>query len=282
MIEEIYRKLNLSEAERSKPYMYTLKSIIKFLDRILFSGNIYKSHSRNINLRNRNTFDLLFNNSYIVNYEIFPNEIAELCDKHGTDNGSILQFGPDPDWPSHRYSDVYFQLFEPLREKALSIVEMGIGSGNVKIDGHFKKNGIPGASLKVWRDFFVNANISGLDIDSSISISEERIKVYTVDQLDPTSISHFWKKTLGDKPEIIIDDGLHTFDAGKCFFENSIDFLSDVGIYIIEDVVLADLISYQDYFVNKNYQVQYYSFIRNKMGVESIHHNSIIVIRKAK
>ena len=42
-----------------------------------------------------------------------------------------------------------------------------------------------------------------------------------------------WKK-IGKKMDIIIDDGMHTYDANIVFFENSINFLVDKGFYIIE------------------------------------------------
>ena len=47
--------------------------------------------------------------------------------------------------------------------------------------------------------------------------------------------------------DLIIDDGLHTFEAGKCLFENSIKNLSQSGIYIIEDVSIPDLVKYQEF-----------------------------------
>jgi predicted methyltransferase len=52
-----------------------------------------------------------------------------------------------------------------------------------------------------------------------------------------------WKHDeLKENFDIIIDDGLHTFDANVCFFENSIHKLSDNGYYIIEDIQNSELI----------------------------------------
>ena len=48
--------------------------------------------------------------------------------------------------------------------------------------------GKPGASLKVWKDYFKNAKIFGADIDKRILFQEERINTYEVNQLDPSSI----------------------------------------------------------------------------------------------
>ena len=41
--------------------------------------------------------------------------------------------------------------------------------------------------------------------------------------------------------DLIIDDGLHTFNAGVTFFENSFSRLKKTGFYIIEDVHFAYL-----------------------------------------
>ena len=48
--------------------------------------------------------------------------------------------------------------------------------------------GKPGASLRVWRDYFPNAIIYGADIDKDILFAEERIKTFYIDQLDPVAI----------------------------------------------------------------------------------------------
>ena len=76
----------------------------------------------------------------------------------------------------------------------------------------------------------------GADIDKDILFQEERIKTFFVDQLDEISIKDMWKKIGFIKMDLIIDDGIHTLDGCKIFFDNSIEYLKDDGIYIIEDV----------------------------------------------
>ena len=46
---------------------------------------------------------------------------------------------------------------------------------------------------------------------------------------------------LEDKFDIIIEDGLHTFTANVCFFENSIQKIKIGGYYIIEDITTTDI-----------------------------------------
>ena len=51
-----------------------------------------------------------------------------------------------------------------------------------------------------------------------------------------------WNKPdLKENFDIIIEDGLHTYAANVCFFENSIHKLNANGYYIIEDISKDDL-----------------------------------------
>ena len=53
-------------------------------------------------------------------------------------------------------------------------------------------NGKPGASLRVWRDFFPNAKIYGGDIDKETLFIEDRISTYYVDQFENSTIKKKW------------------------------------------------------------------------------------------
>ena len=74
--------------------------------------------------------------------------------------------------------------------------------------------------MRVWRDYFPNANVYGADIDKDILFSEERIKTFYIDQLNPSSIKDFWEKVNTKDFDLIVDDGLHTFKAGITLFKN--------------------------------------------------------------
>ena len=135
--------------------------------------------------------------------------------------------------------------------------------------------GHPGASLRVWRDYFPNANVYGADIDKDILFSEERIKTFYIDQLNPSSIKDFWEKVNTKDFDLIVDDGLHTFKAGITLFKNSIFKLSKTGIYVIEDINITDLPLYFDFFTKTEYNVDYVALKRPKLN-----HEFILVIRK--
>jgi hypothetical protein len=116
------------------------------------------------------------------------------------------------------------------------VFECGLGTNNPDFQSNMTVDGMPGASLRVWRDYFKNAQIYGADIDKDILFQEDRIKTYYVDQLNTPSIEAMWKKIGMQNFDIIIDDGLHTTDANINLFINSFNKLKKNGIYIIEDV----------------------------------------------
>ena len=137
------------------------------------------------------------------------------------------------------------------------------------------EKGKPGASLRVWRDYFPNAYIYGADIDKSILFSEQRIKTFYINQLDSKSIKSFWNNIGSSDFDFIVDDGLHTFSAGINLFKNSIERLSQFGIYVIEDVQINDLVLYKDFFDKQNFNVDYVLIKQPKLLPEFL-----VVIRK--
>jgi len=137
--------------------------------------------------------------------------------------------------------------------------------------------GKPGGSLRVWRDFFPNAIIYGTDIHEKILFEETNIKTFQLDQTISEQIKNFWKDLGENGFDFMLDDGLHTFNSGVTLFNNSIDYLSQNGIYVIEDVLLEDLYKYKSFFNETDYSVQYVTLFRPD---EVLCDNSIVVIRK--
>ena len=205
------------------------------------------------------------------------NELHNLCLKYGTDKThSLNQF----DWPSHTYSDYYSTLFEDKKNEVRKVFECGIGTSNKLIKANMGDHGEPGASLRVWKDYFPNAFIFGADIDRSVMFNENRINTYYVDQTDRDSIVKMWRDIDLSDFDVIIDDGLHEYHAGKSLFENSINFLSKNGIYIIEDASYRDIYHYKEYFLNKHdYDVQYV-YLKSEETRKSMDNNLVVIRHK--
>lgn len=204
------------------------------------------------------------------------NLFAQLCDRYGSDKGSLQKTGHVFDWPVHSYGDFYAGLFSHCRFHVRRVFECGIGTTNAALPSNMGPGGRPGASLRVWRDYFPNATVIGVDIDRDILFQEERIKTCYMDQTEPGSIAAVWQEAGGDF-DLMVDDGLHRFEAGRCLFEHAIGQLTPHGVYIIEDVKVSDLLKYQQFFAGQEYDVQYVTLYRPG---SDLHDNNLVVIRK--
>ncbi|QOC22020.1 class I SAM-dependent methyltransferase [Wenzhouxiangella sp. AB-CW3] len=215
---------------------------------------------------------------HVTHYDQRWTLLSELCDRHGSDKGQLRSDEQPYDWPAHTYTEHYNTLYDHCREHVANVFECGLGTNNTEFRSNMGIHGRPGASLRVWRDYFPQASIVGADIDAGVLFTEPRILTFQVDQTDPESIASLWRKVEVECFDLMIDDGLHEFDAGSCLFMHSIHKLSSNGIYVIEDVKATDLASYRKFFVSRPYMVDYVNLHRPDMEVEN---NSMIIIRHA-
>ncbi len=195
-------------------------------------------------------------------------ELKKLMDLYGSDKGGRNNH--------HNYAQYYSEIFSNKKDKIQNFLEIGLGSNNPEVPSNMGLDGKPLASLRAWRDYFKNANIYGADIDKNILKNEERIKTFYVDQTDPTTIKEMFRDIGISKFDIILEDGLHEYNANICFFENAIDFLSSDGVYIIEDVYYKDQEKFMKYFEKKSYNFSIIDIFHGK----NIANNCLIVVRK--
>ena len=255
-------------------------SIIKrYIKKILpnFIVKIIRNHlsKQNVN-KQLNILRNIKTNFKNVSHTNTKNIISELCEKYGSDKGFV---NPDVEkpytWMPLSYASYYHSIFSLSRGSINSVFECGLGTNNPKLVSNMTSTGKPGASLRVWRDYFFNANIYGGDVDKDILFEEDRIKTFYVDQLDANSIKSMWKNINVDNFDIIIDDGLHTPEANLNFFYNSFEKLRNNGTFIIEDVKNKNI----EYVHNKlkNYDTEIVVISNN---YQKAYGSSLIVIRK--
>ena len=195
-------------------------------------------------------------------------ELKKLMDFYGSDKGGKNN--------QHNFAQYYSDIFNNKKEKVKNFLEIGLGSNNLDVPSNMGVDGKPLASLRAWRDYFIYGNIYGADIDKNILQNEERIKTFYVDQTNPTSIKEMFKNIGISKFDIILEDGLHEFNANICFFENSIEYLTDDGVYIIEDVYYKDQNKFIKYFKDKSYNFSIIDIFHEK----NISNNCLVVIKK--
>lgn len=145
--------------------------------------------------------------------------IQELCVKYGTDKTPEI---------GHSYAPIYDKLLGGRRPK--NILEIGIGYKGLM--ERYVTQYQAGASLRVWRDFFPEARIYGIDNHEEAALDEPRITT-----LIGNSTDELWVSSLKlPKFDFIIDDGSHEH---RDQLKTAMLFMSKLkpgGLYFIEDV----------------------------------------------
>lgn len=147
--------------------------------------------------------------------------LEEIVDNSRTDKNTV-----------HSYLPLYQQLLINKKESAKNVLEIGIYKGG---------------SIKLWNDFFTNANVYGLDIMNienvweSIKNNPNIILHTSVNAYDNDFfITHFLNKNI--KCDFMLDDGPHSLESMKQFIKLYSQIMTDDGILIIEDVQSWDWI----------------------------------------
>jgi hypothetical protein len=154
---------------------------------------------------------------YVIfkNYVLYKMSLVDLADNTRTDKNTC-----------HSYLPLYDQLLKGKKDSARNVLEVGIYKGG---------------SIKLWNDYFQNANVYGLDIMNDNEVwdvlrTQPRITLRTsTNAYDPV----FFKSTFTDKNikfDFMLDDGPHTLESMRDFIRLYSQVMTDDGILIIEDV----------------------------------------------
>lgn len=168
------------------------------------------------------------------NDDAYETELCEIMHRHGSDKGGR----PGRSW--HNYAVKYHELFAGMRQKRIDLFELGLGTNHTDTPSNMGVNGKPGASLRGFREYFPEATIVGADIDARVLFQDDRISTFRCDQTDKESIERLWA-VVPQSFDIMIEDGLHEYAANVTFFVNSIHKLKPNGVYVIEDIMTAEL-----------------------------------------
>ena len=144
--------------------------------------------------------------------------LTELAIINGTD-----KFG------MHDYTPNYYDILKGLEQSNFNFLEIGVGGYGQKNQG--------GYSLKMWRDFFQNAEITGFDIHHKELELGERIEVACGSQVDPEFLKELREKR--GPFQVILDDGSHINEHVVQSFDILYPHLLPEGFYIAEDLQTA-------------------------------------------
>lgn len=146
--------------------------------------------------------------------------LMELVDNNRTDKNTI-----------HAFLPLYDSLFKKKKYTATNVLEVGLGQrGNCHC-----------GSIKLWRDYFINATTWGIEFyDKSFVwegiLNDDKIKLYTsIDAYDEENVEKILLST-NIKFDILLDDGSHELEHMKQFVKLYHRLLKDDGILVIEDI----------------------------------------------
>lgn len=125
--------------------------------------------------------------------------------------------------PTKRYHNslpVYDFYFAPTRTQIKTFIEIGVQTNR---------------SVRMWKDYFPNAIITGIDIDPVCKdFEEERIQIHIGSQDNIGFLSEVLHQI--PAPEIIIDDGSHKPIHQIGTFRYLFPLMAEYGYYCIEDL----------------------------------------------
>ena len=151
--------------------------------------------------------------------------LTAIANRCGTDKGSVAKAG-------HAYTIVYDGLFQHMRTQPVELLEIGLQMGGPEIPGGAADRDITDApSLRMWRDYFPFAHITGVDISDFSRFENEWFTFHRVD----CGVASDYDKITGAF-DIIIDDGSHASHHQQLALAKLFPLLRPGGLYIIEDL----------------------------------------------
>lgn len=131
-------------------------------------------------------------------------------------NSNQTRYKTDKETKHCYISQVYTKLFEEKKESK-KILEIGVRFGG---------------SILLWKDYFLNAQIYGLDNKKCEILSNENRITFLKKNAYTKETASF----VGDNFDIIIDDGPHTIDSMIFVIQHYSKLLNTNGVLIIEDI----------------------------------------------
>lgn len=153
----------------------------------------------------------------------------------------------------HNYIDYYAAALEPYRNTKNTILEIGVAQGH---------------SLRMWREYFPDAKIVGVDIDDHRADCPG-CEIKIGDATKPATFDGY------DNFDVVIDDGSHFLENQITTFLMLWPKVNPGGVYIIEDIVDIDLSARFLLGLHPNVQIFDFRPITNRFD------DVIVEIRKA-
>ena len=129
--------------------------------------------------------------------------------------------GTDKRQGQHGYTRHYEELWSHRRDSPITSLEFGVAGGD---------------SLRMWREYFTNATIVGVDVDPNCRRSEDsRVHIHIGRQEDQV-LAQELRTIYPNGFDIIIDDGGHYWEEQQATLALYLPMVRCGGDYVIEDL----------------------------------------------
>jgi hypothetical protein len=166
----------------------------------------------------------------------------------------LMKLYPTDKNVEHSYGPVYDELLAPIRDEMTSVLEIGVYQGG---------------SLRVWRDYFPNAHILGIDINPEALFTDVRISTARADALQ---WSQLHPVVSGRTFDLIIDDGGHKLHQQVMALFFLWPFQRRGGMYVIEDLEDSRFMPHFSCFTNLE--------IRDRRTIKNRWDDILLIFRK--
>ena len=151
--------------------------------------------------------------------------LTVIANRYGTDKGSVAKAG-------HAYTLVYDLLFRPLRDNPVNLLEIGLLAGGPEVAVGAADRAVTDIpSVRMWREYFPNAHIYGLDISDFSSFQTDLFTFFRADCGNASELAKVANS--GVQFDIIIDDGSHASYHQQLTLRSLFPALKSGGIYAI-------------------------------------------------
>ena len=145
--------------------------------------------------------------------------LCELAKLYGSDKGGGHLIAGDT---CHQYTSAYHELFKNRREQVQNVLEIGINYG---------------CSLRMWQDYFPNAQIIGLDSNEEcLRNYGERVRCFAADQYNERDLMAVLDVLAPVRFDLIVDDASHVDEHQIFSAQCLLPHLAKDGYYIVEDL----------------------------------------------
>ena len=197
---------------------------------------------------------------FFYNLLVFEKKLSNFMIVSGSDKGI-------------KYKKMYNILPELIEKKNPTILEIGIGGHTAKYSG--------GKSLQALMFFYRKGKIIGADIIDKTFLDRSNLETVILDQNSISELNKLGKKF--KYFDVIIDDGSHFPKHQKKSFEVLFNYLSDGGVYIVEDMRSSYRKGYEgDPNLGKGNLVEFFKALSHAPNSEMLKKKFLIKLRNYK